>query len=65
LPESEFVLGLGGAWALSRPLESFLSGVKAHDPVVFIVVPVVLGAAVWIPARRASRVDPIDVLRWE
>jgi putative ABC transport system permease protein len=63
------ILGLAAAWALSRSLESFLSGVKARDPIVFIVVPVVLGAialiAVWMPARRASRVNPMDVLRWE
>ena len=62
-------VGLAAAWALARTLESFLFGVKAHDPVVFAAVPLVLGAvaltAIWFPALRSSRVDPLTALRYE
>jgi ABC-type antimicrobial peptide transport system permease subunit len=61
------VLGLGGAFWLSRFLVSFLFGVKAWDPVAFAMTPLILSAvslcAVWIPARRATRVDPMSALR--
>ncbi len=61
--------GLGSAWALTRFLESFLFRVKMHDPVVFIAVPVVLSLvallAVWFPAGRASRIEPVEALRYE
>jgi ABC-type antimicrobial peptide transport system permease subunit len=60
-------LGLGGAFALARQMSSLLFGVTAFDPVVFSAVPLALGAAalfaVWRPARRASRVDPVAALR--
>jgi predicted permease len=63
------VLGIGGALWLSRFLASFLFGVKAWDPVAFLVTPLVLSGvalfAVWIPARRATRVDPMTALRLE
>jgi putative ABC transport system permease protein len=62
-------LGVAGAWGLARFLAAFLFGVAARDPAVFIGVPVLLSAvallAVWLPARRASRVDPIIALRYE
>jgi ABC-type antimicrobial peptide transport system permease subunit len=62
-------IGLGGAFWLTRFLTSFLFGVKAWDPIAFIVTPLLLGAvalfAVWIPARRATRVDPVTALRLE
>jgi predicted permease len=62
-------LGFGGALWLTRFLTSFLFGVKALDPIAFIVTPLLLGAialfAVWIPARRATRVDPMTALRLE
>jgi putative ABC transport system permease protein len=63
------VLGIGGALWLSRFLASFLFGVKAWDPIAFIVTPLILSAvalfAVWIPAKRATRVDPMTALRFE
>lgn len=62
-------LGLGGAFWLTRFLTSFLFGIKAWDPIAFIVTPLLLCAvaffAVWIPARRAARVDPMTALRLE
>jgi ABC-type antimicrobial peptide transport system permease subunit len=63
------VLGIGGAFWLTRFLASFLFGVKAWDPITFIVTPLLLSAvalfAVWIPAKRATRVDPMTALRLE
>jgi ABC-type antimicrobial peptide transport system permease subunit len=63
------VAGLGAAWGVSRLMESLLFGVKPQDPVVFVAVPVGLAAvallAVWLPARRALRVDPVVALRHE
>jgi ABC-type lipoprotein release transport system permease subunit len=54
---------------LSRVVASFLFGVRARDPMVFVAVPLVLGAvavvAVWLPARRACRIAPIIALRAE
>jgi ABC-type lipoprotein release transport system permease subunit len=54
---------------MSRWLSSLLFGVKSWDPLVFSAVPILLLlvalAAVWAPARRASRVDPIKALRYE
>jgi predicted permease len=62
-------LGLGGAFLLARFIAAFLFGVGKWDPVVFAAVPAVLTlvalAAVWLPARRASQVDPIVALRYE
>jgi putative ABC transport system permease protein len=62
-------LGLAGALALARFLETQLFGVKAHDPGTFLAVSVLLfGAAIagcMIPARRATRVDPMTALRAE
>jgi predicted permease len=61
------VLGVVGAFALSRLLKTLLFEVEATDPLTFVVVPVVLAAvstaAAWLPARRASRVDPARALR--
>ena len=63
------VAGLIAVYLLSRFVENFLFGVAARDPMVFVAVPVVLSAvafvAVWLPARRASRIDPIIALRAE
>jgi putative ABC transport system permease protein len=61
--------GIVGAIAASRVLASLLFGVSATDPMTFALVLAVLMAvaalATWLPARRATRVDPIEVLRAE
>jgi putative ABC transport system permease protein len=63
------IIGIGGALGLVRLLAGFLFGVKAWDPAAFVVTPVLLSAvallAVWIPAYRATRVDPVTALRSE
>jgi len=57
------------AAGFARLLAGFLFGVKPSDPLVFAAVPVVLSTvaffAVWLPARRASRIDPVEALRHE
>lgn len=62
-------LGLIGAAALTRLLGSVLYGISALDPFSFALAPAVLlvvaFTATWIPARRASRVDPMEALRTE
>src|ERR1700691_2629879 len=63
------VLGIGAAFGLTRLIASFLFGVKTWDPFVFVTVPVLLSLvallAVWMPATRASRLDPQQALRIE
>jgi predicted permease len=60
-------IGVAAAWSLTRFIESFLFNVKPIDPFVFVVVPTLLSAialvAAWLPALRASRVNPIEALR--
>ena len=62
-------LGLAGALAITRLLAGLLYGVGATDPTTFIAVSLVLAAvalaASWLPARRATRVDPLLVLQGE
>ena len=63
------VVGLLGGWGLSRVLASLLYGVTATDPLTFVgtagLLAIVALLATWIPARRASRVDPAEALRSE
>jgi len=63
------MMGLAGALACSRVLGSFLFEVKAIDPAIYVAVSFLLTLAAilacWIPARRASRVDPMVTLRAE
>jgi putative ABC transport system permease protein len=63
------VLGMGAAFGLTRFIASFLFGVKSWDPIVFVTVPVILTAvallAVWLPATRAAKLDPMQALRVE
>jgi putative ABC transport system permease protein len=62
-------VGLAAAFWLARTITAFLFGVTPRDPMVFVGVPTLLAAvallAVWIPAQRASRVDPLIALRYE
>lgn len=63
------VLGLAAAFGLTRFIASMLFQVKAVDPMVFIGVPFLMTAvafiAVYLPARRATAIDPLDALRYE
>src|SRR5262249_26859989 len=63
------VLGLAGAFGVTRVLQRFLFGVTPTDPVAFTVVTLALIAvaltAAWMPARRATRIDPVAALRAE
>jgi ABC-type antimicrobial peptide transport system permease subunit len=61
--------GVAAAFGLTRLIASFLFGVKPWDPAVFLAAPLILSAvallAVWLPAERASSVDPMQALRME
>ena len=63
------VAGITASFGLTRLLSSFLFGVKPWDPAVFVSAPLILTAialvAVWLPAMRASNVDPMQALRAE
>jgi predicted permease len=63
------VIGVASAFGLAKLIQSILFGVQARDPLVFVGIPIVLAVvalvAVWLPAMRASRVDPLTALRYE
>jgi putative ABC transport system permease protein len=63
------VLGLGASLLVARAMESMLVEIRPTDPLTYLATVVVLGgasaAACWIPARRATRVDPVVALRHE
>jgi ABC-type antimicrobial peptide transport system permease subunit len=63
------VIGLGGAWAATRIMRSLLYSVSPTDPLVFLSVPLAFAAvallASFLPARKATRVNPVTALRSE
>jgi ABC-type antimicrobial peptide transport system permease subunit len=63
------VLGMAAAFGLTRLIASFLFGVKSWDPAAFLSAPLILSAvallAAWLPATRASKLDPMQALRME
>jgi len=63
------VIGVVGALALEKTARSLLFGLEGHDPLVVVVAGTVLAlvalAAGYLPARRASRIHPMQALRYE
>ena len=63
------VLGIGGAYALTRTIQSLLFEVGPTDSLTFLLVPLLLAVvgfiACYVPARRATKVDPLVALRYE
>jgi ABC-type antimicrobial peptide transport system permease subunit len=63
------VVGVGGAWALTRSMQTVLYGIRPSDPATFaeVVIALLLTSllASWLPARRALSIDPVTALRAE
>jgi ABC-type antimicrobial peptide transport system permease subunit len=63
------VVGLAAAWGASRFLASLLFGIKPTDPATYVVIAVTMALvalfAAYVPARRATAIDPVDALRYE
>jgi len=63
------VLGLAASWGLTRFISALLFGVQPTDPLTFSVVSLALLLAAflacYVPARRATKVDPLNALRYE
>ena len=61
------IVGLAGAFAATRALSNLLFGVSSRDPITFVIGPLVLAvvavAASYLPARRATKANPLDALR--
>jgi putative ABC transport system permease protein len=62
-------IGMAAAWALARAMRHLVAGISTSDPVTYCTVAILLSVVVllacWIPARRATRVDPMVALRYE
>jgi ABC-type antimicrobial peptide transport system permease subunit len=62
-------IGAAASWALARSMQGLLYGVTATDPVTFggmlLTLALVAALAGYLPARRASRIDPLEALRVE
>ncbi len=60
-------IGVASAFAAARSMAALVFGISPHDPLTFVIVPLMLGAVALatalVPARRAARVDPMEALR--
>ena len=69
LAAAGIAIGLAASWAITRSLTSLLVGISPHDPATFAAIVAILGTiafvASYLPGRRATRVDPVNTLRYE